>query len=485
MKKALYVSSSLAIFVFSAVYASIQLREELPAQTSSAIWPYNDQFIYIEDGAVEIFYSWDGEIWDDNFFRWEYIDPAHGVFILWTSPSDRVTITANTWWSCPSWYYSRNIIWAANSEYFWWVSFNHNSIPGWRNSVYICIPQDINDTNTPNAFLQGFSYSPHIWYQWLEWIQVASTVEGGMNDADSRRLRVIGIATSSNPEDALWDQFVSDVRVFWNISKVELRALMQRNVQNMVRNLTPQGTANLSITSAQLSSQSWGSTITWANRISNNEVLYVWRDSGELVNLQWWSLASNSNKTLVVEGANIYISWDIRWDGILWIIALHKNGQWWNIYVDPSVTDIHAFLYADRSIISYNWSELDGSTVDSQLANQLYIKWVLFSENTIWWSVRNPVVCPFYITSSQCSTREQAMKYDLNFLRRYQIAPDRDSDGDIIPGSYSPSHGAAESFMWNDTRNEEAPQRTELREFPVILEYDSRIVNNAPPLFSR
>jgi len=60
---------------------------------------------------------------------------------------------------------------------------------------------------------------------------------------------------------------------------------------------------------------------------------------------------------------------------VLGIIALQKNGRGGNIYIDPTVTDIHAFLYADRSVISYNGSaELDGSTPDTQLANQLYIK---------------------------------------------------------------------------------------------------------------
>ena len=484
MKKVLFISISLSIFITTAVIANFQLREALPAQTSSVIWPYNDQFTFVDDWSLEIMYTWDGEVWEGNFFRWDYFDPAHGAFTLWTTPVDRITITSNTWWSCPSWYYSRNLTWSATSDYVGRVSFDHNSIPWWRDSVYICIPDDVTDSNTPHAFLSWFTYSPHIWYQWFEWIQVASTVEGGVNDADSRRLRVIGIATSSNPEDALGDQFVSDVRVFWNVSKVELRALMQRNVQNAVRNINPSWSANLSISSAQLSSQSWNNNISGTNRVLNDRVLYVWRESGEIVNLQWWNLSTNSNKTLVVEWANVYISSDIRWDGILWIISLEKNGQWGNIYIDPSVTDIHAFLYADRSVISYDWWELDGSTPDNQLANQLYIKWVLFSENTIWGSVLNPAECPFYVTSSDCDTVEQAMKYDLNFLRRYQIAPDRDANGDIIPDSFSPSHGAAESYMWGDTPNDES-QRSELREFPVILEYDNRIVNDAPPLFSR
>ena len=91
----------------------------------------------------------------------------------------------------------------------------------------------------------------------------------------------------------------------------------------------------------------------------------------------------SGNKTLVVEGGNIYITGNIRGSGILALIALEKNGVGGNIYINPSVTDIHAVMYADRSVISYNGAELDGSTQDSVLANQLYIKGSLFSENTL------------------------------------------------------------------------------------------------------
>lgn len=70
---------------------------------------------------------------------------------------------------------------------------------------------------------------------------------------------------------------------------------------------------------------------------------------------------------------------------MLGIIALSKNGVGGNIYIDPSVTDIHAILYADRSVLSYDGvKEFDGSNSSaSELANQLYIHGSVFSENTI------------------------------------------------------------------------------------------------------
>jgi len=54
---------------------------------------------------------------------------------------------------------------------------------------------------------------------------------------DFRRLKVIGLATSQNFE-TFDDEQLSEVRVFGNVSKTELRTLMQRNVQTLTRNLT-------------------------------------------------------------------------------------------------------------------------------------------------------------------------------------------------------------------------------------------------------
>ncbi|MCH8518718.1 hypothetical protein LAT59_03070 [Candidatus Gracilibacteria bacterium] len=480
MKKYSILSLIFLLIIGGSVYANFQLRERLPAQTSDTTGPYQDQITSIEDNSIEIMYTGVGNEWEDNFFRGYYFDPAHGRFNLATSTGDRVTIGGVASLSCDSGYTARNISGKAISDYFGEVDFDSGSVPGGRDSVYICIPDD---TSIGDAYLRGYTYSPHIGYQSFEGIQISSTVEGADNDADSRRLRVIGIATSANPEDTLGDQFVSDVRVFGNISKVDLRTLMQRNVQTMVRNITPV-TGDTTISSTQLGNQTWGA-VSGANRLQNNRVLYAGRDTGENIVVQGGVLSANANKTLIVQGANVYITGDIRGDGILGIIALQENGVGGNIYIHPTVTDIHAFLYADRSVISYNGSELDGNTSDSALANQLYIKGVLFSENTIGGSVKSTPECPFYVASGLCTTMQQAMKYDLNYLRRYQIAPDRDAEGDIIPDSFSPAHGAAESYMGNNTRNGEAPQRTDLREFPVILEYDSRIASNAPPLFSR
>lgn len=70
---------------------------------------------------------------------------------------------------------------------------------------------------------------------------------------------------------------------------------------------------------------------------------------------------------------------------MLGFIALSKNGQGGNIYIDPQVTDIHAVMYADKSVLSYDGvKEFDVSnSLASELRHQLYIHGSIFSENTI------------------------------------------------------------------------------------------------------
>jgi hypothetical protein len=65
-------------------------------------------------------------------------------------------------------------------------------------------------------------------------------------------------------------------------------------------------------------------------------------------------------------------------------MAIEKDGKGGNIYIDPDVTDIHAIIYASKSIESYvNNIPADGTTPDNELVNQLYVYGSLFSENTL------------------------------------------------------------------------------------------------------
>jgi len=290
---------------------------------------------------------------------------------------------------------------------------------------------------------------PHaiIWKNAYYWIQ---------DDGQTfqRWARIIGLTSSQRTEELTTGQFINDVRVLWNLTKAELRRDIQINVSQITRNIesTP-----LWSHSVQLWVNWWTNVVTWWwTALLDWDILYF-KNPTQPVTISW---TVYGNRTLIVENWNVYINQDIvnhsSWDNILWIITL--NG---NVYIDPAVTDVHASMFVDRSIISYNWTELDGDTSASTLANQLYILWSVFSENTLWASRSSVAICPFYIPTASCNLTV-AQKYDFNYLRRYFV-------------------NATDIPSWDQSQR--SLSDTTLRDFPVIIEYNPRIQTSPPPLF--
>jgi hypothetical protein len=122
------------------------------------------------------------------------------------------------------------------------------------------------------------------------------------------------------------------------------------------------------------------------------------------------------------------------------------------------VKRIYAFVYAEWSIFSgektATWM-LDtyvSRWVWEIPTNQLYIKWLLISKNTIGWAQQSTPVCPVVITDCTSSTAEL---YDLNFFRTYD--------------STDPTQ---KSLPYSDVR---------LNKAPFVIEYDDSILSNMPP----
>lgn len=270
-----------------------------------------------------------------------------------------------------------------------------------------------------------------------------------------RWAKIIGLTSSQRTEELTTDQFMNDVRVLWSLTKAELRRDIQRNVSQITRNIEFTPLWNQSV---QLSASWWGSVITWWWEVLLDwDILYFRNPSGPV---RIWGTV-HGNRTLIVENGDVYINQNIVNDtsgnNILWIITLN-----WNVYIDPSVTDVHASMFVDRSIMSYNnWTELDGNTPASALANQLYIFWSVFSENTLWTSRSSIPLCPFYIPAASCNLT-LAQKYDFNYLRRY-----------FVNATNTPSWVQSQRSLSDAT----------LRDFPVIIEYNPAIQTVPPPLF--
>ena len=186
--------------------------------------------------------------------------------------------------------------------------------------------------------------------------------------------------------------------------------------------------------------------------------------SNKILNLSTYDLNSTSN-TIIIKWWNLYITWDSTdWSNLPWIIILKDNNwNWGKLYIDPEVSRIDAIIYTDKSILSYNvengssiypcveWEiSPDCGWTAELLQKQLYIHGSVFSENTIWGSRLEYPICPFYLgyPDNICSL-DEAQKYDLNYLRRWIVSQ--------------------QPWKWD---------------YPVIIEYNSKLQLNPPALFS-
>jgi hypothetical protein len=181
-------------------------------------------------------------------------------------------------------------------------------------------------------------------------------------------------------------------------------------------------------------------------------------------------------ETLIVKNWNVTIDWNLNpSDKKLWIIVLNDGydvNTWynnkWNVLVNRGVTKINAMIYADWWFISSNdyWNQyiLDNVQRTNELQNQLYMNWILFTRNTIWWAqyVWWSYTLPWWTTTDEF---DKAMIYDLNYIRRWNIWC---SDNNLP----NPDWDCDDTELW------------EIKE-GFIIKYDSRIQTDPPKLFSK
>lgn len=435
-------------------------------QSSTWKWSYNHPTRIIGDDNV----SFNNKDNDSNiigdYFSWKYYDPMFGFFDLNKSSSSQVRV-ASTDSDCSTthnWYllegYSYN-------EDFWFVDFS---------GVKLCTPKDSDTDNTQtNTYLTGFAYSENIGYQNFSGIILDSSVDQWGGHASEWRYVKIEWVASSKKFSSVDTEFANEVRVIGDVNKASIKKGIEKNVFQYLKWVSPDN-GSFPYEVSGLSSTTWGTGD--GKRLQWDSVLYF-GDMGN-ANVELSGTTSLAGiKTVVVTWGNIYIKGDIRGNGMLWLIAISKDNKGGNIYIDPAVTDIHANMYASKSVLSYKdgtW-ELEGDIDDSELANQLYILGSIFSENTIWGNETNE--CPFFVTN--CSNAN-AKKYDLNYLRRYILVQPLDADNNPV-GDKVPQFGGAESYMWDNSNINTETQRPGDRKYPFIIEYNSKIQTTPPPFF--
>lgn len=209
------------------------------------------------------------------------------------------------------------------------------------------------------------------------------------------------------------------------------------------------------------------------NSISDNIYYYnfEWENALDINNNKWkilplWSWVSapieiDWEKTLILKWWNLYIKSNIYnkndKNSILTIIVKRdktNRRNWWNIYIDPNVTNIDAILIADWSILSYDWSSILNSSVQSdvnKLRKQLLIYGSLSTKNTIW---DNTAI---YWTDDYIKnwwTSSPSKLYNLQNLRTFQIMQSENdsswdcSDGFKFVAKYSDTVAEEYAFAW-------------------------------------
>ena len=310
------------------------------------------------------------------------------------------------------------------------------------------IAQEWQNTNAANACY----YSCNPWFS-------GNNCEIVSLDILPINIKIIGLTSSYN-----YNTNLTEVNNVGPINKVAFREKIQKDVISKVKIVAHTSSVE---TISNLSGANWASLSTSGTKLLSDTVLYF---NSSRVTLSGGSISGN--KTLVVNGWDIYISGNIRGNGVLGIIALEENGVGGNIYINPGVTDIHASMYADKSLLNY-----DGSTTDiseSQRKNQLYILGSIFSENTLWGMLFTPVQCPFYITSC---TSSNAWKYDFNVLRTYHLTQEQDASWTVI--DEYPADGWLSSYVGTSSRG----SRADLYQYPLIIEYNQKLQITPPPFF--
>ncbi|PIQ11310.1 hypothetical protein COW06_03975 [Candidatus Gracilibacteria bacterium CG12_big_fil_rev_8_21_14_0_65_38_15] len=313
--------------------------------------------------------------------------------------------------------------------------------------------------------------------------------------ANQTGVKILGNVSSSSNAAISANQIPNDVKILGDTDKFVSKTSIVKNGFTFAKNVIGY-IGSTTLTNIDSPSSTW-------TEVDN--VIYLGAESGNALNKKY-QLGNGSNigistkKTILVIGGNLYIKSNLYYsnsNGMLGIIVLKdKQGNGGNVYIDPSVTNIVGSIFAEKSVISYDGTnELDGTTPVNTLKNQLHIYGNVFSENTIGGSRKTTPECPYYVPAASCTTKEQAQKYDLNYLRRYYLIDASliggaagvkvpASNGKVIGGgTCSNTTGACTggntSFARNITNTNQSYSGN-----ATLIEYNSRTQSSPPPLFT-
>ena len=372
-----------------------------------------------------------GDWYDDRLFVWEERQYRVRMSIDWLTVNPTYTLDWVLRWRHPEtgFILSEPIIYNSQGLEFTWTF--HSTLWEFENHKNLLETVDAQE-------LSWVTVSYEIWGETVRYKLTTSSINDFPLMLTDRRplntpVRLIwmlqGVWNHHNP---------SERQNFSDITQNLLRADMRRNIHQFIRSMQS------------------GTTF--------SDVHYI--DLTHAPQKNYTPPSNPDYKTLIVRNWNILINSDFNWEWkSIWLISYMDSWyditnwytQVWNIFISPSVTHINAFIYADWGLISTRqngqpfislWERQD------ILRQQLYMKWAIFSRNTIaggnelWWMYMLP-------WSRQTTNEYLAQQYDFYYLRRWNDGCDVDEYGFCLIPQY------------------------------VIIEHDNRILTSPPPLFSR
>ena len=244
------------------------------------------------------------------------------------------------------------------------------------------------------------------WYAWSESLWYLS-FESWSNLLFKNKVKILGNIGGNRAFDTeynLWAKFKS-------MNSADTINTIRKNVALMTRSV-PNGKMNI--------------TDTTSNTLNN--IMYYKRDGSSLsIRNPNGKMKDGGRKikSLMIIWGDLIIDSDIERDPSVdnprtIIVLKDDSGSGGNVYINGNVKNIYTSIIAEGSI--YSWDSSSSIYNDTPLKliglprNQLYIYGSILSRNTLWWSSKNPIICPF--TETNC-TYDTALKYDWNYFRTF------------------------------------------------------------------
>jgi hypothetical protein len=365
------------------------------------------------------------------------------------------------------------------SGYYWlgnvgWSTFNH--LDSTCRAQIVC-PTDILRNPNQLCLVAGCTWSKNAGWTVLKWSDIGASYTGVYYNPGTTLIewfawnRGLGwipfYAEMGTPISAITQtgistawlgvNFIGKIAIIGNIAGTRIFELPNQNV-GYVYTTTNHASImntinkNLSIMSRNISDSILSDELSGLDFLVTKSSDYIFD-----FNKAW----PTNKRTIAVIGRDIILDQaDINPGATVtrWLIALKDaNGSGGNIIITEKVKRIYSYIYAEGSI--YSGEKVSGNIIPyvnswalNMPTNQLYIKWVLISKNTIGWAQQTIPVCPIVINN--CS-QTIAETYDLNFFRTF--------DYDEL---------SQRSIPYPDPRLDRAP---------LVVEYDPSILSDTPP----